>query len=623
MLHIANKLRGVCPIATAALLLLARNLSEPLGLPAPAVAQIITATGVSRAAAYEWADKLAGLVSTLARPRGRPPKLAAAPSDNTAQLTQAVLGFVMRHPGCVHRDEHRQRYSDAFRRFVLEQRATHASLDVEAFSAAVGVPLGTLKDWLREPPAPPASESSSPAAPEAPDAERAQIQTVLEAWQRWDGSFRDFCHHVRRELHVPFGRALVSRILHAHGVRRPTRRGRRGSDELALRGAFRTFFPGAQWVGDGMQVPVVVDGKRFTFNVELHVDAHTAAVVGSSVREQEDAAAVTIAFEQGVATTDAPPLALLVDNRPSNHAPEVDAVLGDTIRIRATLERPQNKGHVEGAFGLFSQVLPPLVLDTRDGVQALAQGFLTVVVQLWACTTNHRPRANRGGRSRVELYAEQPSAEQIEQARHELHEIAARQERARLTLEARRRPEVLALLDAHFDRLGLVDPERHIRIAIAAYPLDAIVAAIAIFEGKRLAGTLPDGADARYLNGIVRNIAAQAEGEHVTRRMLELRLEARDRMLAPLVAAREVVCAGPETAPVCAECVDRALATQSPLERAFWLDALADVIRARPEQEHAGLLHAAARRIHATFAVSVRERHDAVRVVASRLVPLA
>jgi hypothetical protein len=172
-------------------------------------------------------------------------------------------------------------------------------------------------------------------------------------------------------------------------------------------------------------------------------------------------------------------------------------------------------------------------------------------------------------------------------------------------------------------RLGLVDPERHIRIALAAHPLDAIVAAIAIFDGKRLAATLPDGADARDLHGIVRNVVAQAEGEHVARRMLELRLEARDRMLAPLVAAREVVCAGIEIGRVCTECVDHALAIQSPLELAFWIDALADLIRAWPEQEHAALLHAAARRIHTTFAVSVHERHDAVRVVTARLVPLA
>ena len=391
-------------------------------------------------------------------------------------------------------------------------------------------------------------------------------------------------------------------------------------DESALRGAFRTFFPGAQWVGDGMQVPVVVDDQRFTFNLELNVDAHTGAFAGVSVCREEDAAAVVEAFHDGILTTGAAPLALLLDNRPSNHTPDVDLALGDTLRIRATPARPQNKAHVEGAFGLFSQVLPELQLDTRSGAHALASAFVGVVVQVWARTTNHRPRADRGGRSRVDLYADSPSDEQIEQARRELRETAERQELARRTLEARRRPEVLLLLDTHFARLGLLDPERHIRIAIARYPLDAIVDGIAIFEGKRLAQTLPDGVDARYLLGIVRNIAAQAEGEHIARRLFELRLEVRDSMLASLVAARDVVCAGEC---VLKDCVDRALDTQSPLQRTFWLDSLANVICALDHVQHASLFDAAARRIEATFAVTPRERHDAVRLLADRLVALA
>ena len=96
----------------------------------------------------------------------------------------------------------------------------------------------------------------------------------------------------------------------------------------------------------------------------------------------------------------------------------------------------------------------------------------------------------------------------LDEARRALRETAARQELARRTLEARRRPEVLALLDAHFARLELLDPERNFRVAIAAYPLDAIVDGIAIFEGKRLAKTLHEGVGARYLLGIVRNVAA-------------------------------------------------------------------------------------------------------------------
>lgn len=614
---------AVCPLAIAALLLVARSRCKRLALPAPDMAQTLAATNVSRSAAYELAHELAALLPSLAKPPGRPPKpKAAAPADETAALTRTVLAYVMRHPGCA-RSGRRQGYSDGFRHFVVELRDAHPACDVETFAHAVQVPLGTLKDWLRDPISATTEPERTPVASEESEAQMAQIQTVLSAYKRWSGSFVDFCDHVRRDLHVPFGRMLVAHVLEAHGVRRARRRGRRTADELAMRGAFRTYFPGAQWVGDGMQVPVVVDGKRFTFNLELDVDAHTGALAGVSVRDEEDSAAVVEALADGVVTTGALPLSFLLDNKPSNHAPEVHAALGDAIPIRATPARPENKAHVEGAFGLFSQVLPPLVLDTRTRVHDVARALLALVVLVWARTTNHRPRRDRGGCSRVELYADAPSPEQIENARRELRETAERQERARRTLEARRRPDVLALLDAHVARLALVDPEGHIRIAIAGYPMNAIVNGLSIFEGKRLAGTLPEGADARYLLGIVRNVAAQTEGEHVTRTMLALRLEARDRTLAQLVAERDAVCSASDLAQVSAACVDRALATASPLDREFWLGSLAEVLLGKLNAPRHAAFLGAARRIHATFEVSPRERQDAVRILADRLLPIA
>jgi hypothetical protein len=163
----------------------------------------------------------------------------------------------------------------------------------------------------------------------------------------------------------------------------PRRRPGRSPDELALRNAFVTFFPGAQWVGDGTQVPVVIDGQRFTFNLELDVDAYSAALVGADVAETEDAAAVVAAFDDGVSTTGAPPLALLLDNRESNHTQTVADALGDTIKIRATPGRAPNKAHVEGAFGLFEHTAPPLAV-TATSPRQLAEQLLALVVKVYA-----------------------------------------------------------------------------------------------------------------------------------------------------------------------------------------------------------------------------------------------
>ena len=62
------------------------------------------------------------------------------------------------------------------------------------------------------------------------------------------------------------------------------------------------------------------------------------------------------------------------------------------------------------------------------------------------------------------------------------------------------------------ERSRMPAPEGHIRDAIACYPRDAI----AIFSGKRTAGTIPDGVDARYLLGIVRNLHHRHESEPIT-----------------------------------------------------------------------------------------------------------
>lgn len=610
-----------------ALLLVARTAAARYALPAPSAEAILTATGASKSRAYELALELAALVPTLARRAGRPAKPAPAPaSADTGAMTHAVLAYVMSHPGCVDRGR-RQSYAQGFRRFVLDLCAKHQGIAVETMAEAIEVPLGTLKDWLRTPAAVmdelPTIEPVA-AGPTADDrVDSLQFQSVIDAWRRWCGSFVDFCEHVRRDLRIAFGRDVIAKILRVEGLRRNTGRRTVVSDEIATRGSFRTYFPGAQWVGDGMQVPVVFGGQRFVFSVELNVDAHTAAFVGVSVRDTEDSAAVVEAFQSGVGTTGAPPIALLLDNRPSNHAPDVDEAIGGTIRIRATLYRPQNKAHVEGAFGLFSQALPPVVLDTTGTARDQARRLLGLVVDVWARTTNHRPRHGRDGASRVALYGDATASdEQIAAARRELNALVERQQLARRTLEARRRPEVLAYLDDAFARLSLLDPERHLRIAIAGYPKTAIASGVAIFEQKKRAGTLPDGVDARYLLGIVKNVTAKTELEIFAETLMEERLRARDFFLAPLRADRDKLRAEKTVEEVITTSADRALGTTSNLERTFWLDTIVDVIRELPFEERPVLFRHVVRRVETAFDVPPAERHDAVRLVGERLFPV-
>ena len=387
----------VSPSLDAGIALAAIPVLNRYGLPAPTPAAVVAATGASKTTAYKVRSALLEHLPSALQPPGRPPKPPRPEPAEHGLLTEVlrrVLGFVCDHPGSVSGSAAHRSYADSFHCFVLELCGEQQELTLDQLADATTVPLGTLKDWLRgelsqvdapEPGSPPAA-TLLPAVP--------QIETVLLAWANWEGAFRPFCEHVQLDLRVPFTRAHIADILEAEGVRIPKRRGRRQPDASAMKGAFETFFPGAQWVGDGTELTIDLWGHRFSCNLELDVDAASGAFPGASIRPTEDSAAVVEAFVDGVATTGEPPLALLLDNKPSNHAEAVNDALGDTLLMRPRPYTPTDKPHVEGAFGLFAQEAPPLRI-TADDPGELARQIIALVVTTWLRAVNHRPRADR------------------------------------------------------------------------------------------------------------------------------------------------------------------------------------------------------------------------------------
>ena len=281
----------------AGVLLCARTLAGQLALALPCVGEILAATGATRSCAYEIAREIGDLLPTLARRAGRPrAEPVPAPANEIAAICAEALRFVMCHPGCVRLGGERGCYGDAWRLFVISLRERHLDVPLCDLADAILTPLGTIEDWLRATPleAPlRASDAKEPATDGENDAKISQIETVLAAYRSWRGSFGAFCEHVRRDHRLELGKTLVASILFAHGARVPKRRGGRSRDEDALRGAFETFFPGAQWVGDGKALDVGIDGKPHRVNLELVVDAASGAAVGVAVRDEEDSQAVT------------------------------------------------------------------------------------------------------------------------------------------------------------------------------------------------------------------------------------------------------------------------------------------------------------------------------------------
>jgi len=70
------------------------------------------------------------------------------------------------------------------------------------------------------------------------------------------------------------------------------------------------------------------------------------------------------------------------------------------------------------------------------------------------------------------------------------------------------------ILDDAFDRLGLDDPERHLRAAIGRNPRDRVVEGVAVFEGKarRQDPTLPEDVNGGISSGSSRTSRSRTRG---------------------------------------------------------------------------------------------------------------
>ncbi|MBI2377091.1 MAG: hypothetical protein HYV07_24030 [Deltaproteobacteria bacterium] len=134
-----------------------------------------------------------------------------------------------------------------------------------------------------------------------------------------------------------------------------------------------------------------------------------------------------------------------------------------------------------------------------------------------------------------------------------------------------------------------------------------LLAALATFEGKKAAGTLPAGVGARYLLGIARNKTHKREGLAVAEALLRERLEARDRTLAVLTKRLDAIKA---TSGVLDAIIDELTFSPKAIDRIFWTDALSKYISGQPQSQlKASVKHTA-------------DRLDAVERLVEKVIPL-
>ncbi len=353
--------------------------------------------------------------------------------------------------------------------------------------------------------------------------------------------------------------------------------------------------------------------KRFVFTLEAVGDVDSGALTGLTVGDTENEAALLAAFEHGLMTTGAPPLALTLDNKPSNQTPAVEAGIQPAELLAATPGRGQAKAPLEGTFGLFSQNAPPLSLTGKTR-RELARSILFLVVLTWAWARNGRPRRGLAGRSAAEHYqAAQPTADEVAAAKEWIAELRRKRRRAIATQERRADPARKALLDEAFARLGIPDPEGRLARDLAHFSTEALLRALAVFQAKRDLGTLPKDADpARYLAGIVRNTDDRLEIEATARNLLELRLRHHQLSLAPLERELEAIAGATSPEELPKTLLARALKAEPLVDFRFFARATAKALTALGSSRARELLPHLVRRVAAHFEAPKHRRHDLV-----------
>lgn len=615
----------------AAIHLLSLDLAAGAAVPTTA-AEAIELAGAGRSQAYAMLGRLRHEAQSLTRPAGRP-QMPSADEQVLAKLSAKALAFVMAHPGCCKTtDGGRAVYHDSFRRFVLELFAPGqlaANLPVQQVAPAICVPLGTLKDWLHAELRTPATDDAKHDGSEHEPCfgmSQPQIATLLAEYSNWQGDLSGFCEYARSELGLPFGRGFITTVLSAAGLHSPKPRNRPHQPPWS-RGSMQRGFPGMQWFGDGKQLNVVIRDQTFSFNIEAFVDGASSATVGALVTDSEDAAAVVGTFYDGLFTVEGQvPMAVTLDNRPSNFASQVEQTLSCTELLHATAGRGQAKAPVEGSFGLFEQAMPGSLLINGQDDRALAGSVANLVVRAFYLGRNGRPSRKLGGLCPAQAYlGAKPTEAQIEAAKQWILELRRREQLARTSRERRTDPIRRALLEKELQRLGIDNPKGCVSLALASYSMDAILTGLAIFEAKRDHGTLPnDCLPDRYLGGIIRNCDDKKHLESMGRKLLELRLSVADAQLRPLQAqATEISAAAKDTSERTRAFVDRALDADSTAASRFWTSQAINSMSQLPASEAPALCTHLRRVIAAALRVDIKRRQQLLADLFAAAVPVA
>ena len=506
-----------------ALFLVARRIAEALGVDTNApLTQVCQSLGANRTYVYEQADRILALLEGLASSRpGRPSAPDKTTDDDPAslQLTLKVYEFQIHHPGSVVPQRGRYFYSPAFQRFILSLHDQWIGTR-EAFADAAHIPLDTLTDWIQRDRRGLISQQDNKKTPLIPRNAAQLVRDIAIEWQRWQGPTKPFFGHAARLFGL--STAQVNRVLLIIGAI-----SRRPRIPFRFRGETRVLAPGTMLVTDGKTVNIHLTGSDqiLHLNWQGMVDQTTGCDTAVVVSSEECAAAVAEAFRQSIATLGGlVPDALLHDGKPCySDAKLVQLIQGhyETIMIKASPARGQNKAIQEGSFGLFEQRFGLISLDDSS-FDSLISSAVREILRAYTAATNSVPRIELDGKSRLSFLNHYcPS---LLQRQRDLDFIAKLKADHDTLLRKHPDPSSRFLLDTVFDRLGILDkdPDGTLRKYLASFHNAAIRRAAALVSNKLHAGSLDPRYIHRYLTKIVRSSQSQLDLERAADELLAL-----------------------------------------------------------------------------------------------------
>ena len=459
--------------------------------------------GVNRTQVYERKNQLEKILAgfELAGP-GRPSVPASDADDiQDREFREKVLRYRLEHPGAVVlHGSGRATYSNGFIRFILDLLDEWEG-PPERYCKQIEVPYSTLRVWIKKDANQPVAQQRNRQIPSIPVSASADFRRIVEDYEAWQGSIRDFFKYETARMHMgptPIRRVLViCGLLPARSIKSPRYR------ESTTR-----CQPGSILVTDGKEVDVQCTGtgEMMAFNWQGIVDQATACHTAVVVTDTECAAGVRSAFDDSCTFLGREPQALIHDNKPIHNDRELREHIEKTTKmIPATPVTPENKAVIEGEFGKFEQAVGTISLDDSNK-PAFIKSAVHEICRAYIAGLNHAGRAEFNGKSRKQVLREYcPDPEKDREFIEQLHADHTGPDRIDVLPTT---AVSCALLDEGFAYFGIKDqdPEGQIRQWLAnRYTPEAIRQALAIFGTEWNKGRLHNKMAHRYLVKVIQN----------------------------------------------------------------------------------------------------------------------